>query len=169
MEFKMTEDIDQKNSEKLKKFQKLNDIFDMAETTVNDLDDEQYSTDVAIFVDDNEDELITTKTLRNDLKIIRETLLSTIQKGKSIIDTITIDIVQNGMVDSKLVDAVANLIKSTNSSMKDLSSIFKDLQDLEDRKKNRTIKTDAVQQISNTQNNIYVGNASQLLEMLNKQ
>ena len=110
--------------------------------------------------------VITIKQLKCDLKLIRETLIGTVHQGRLIIDTITKDIVQNGMVDAKLVDACANLIKSTNSSLKELSSIFKELNEIEERKKKNGQPTQPQEQ-TNVQNNIFVGNANELMNLLN--
>jgi len=153
---------------RLAKFNKLNEIFEIAEETVHEIIIEENKLDnlPTIYVEENEEEdLVSYGTLKADLKIIRETLMGSVMKGKLIIDQITIDIVENGMVDAKLVDAVANLIKSTNSSLKELSSIFKDMQELDDKKKKKA--PEQTGPVSNTQNNIFVGNASQLMELLN--
>jgi hypothetical protein len=114
---------------------------------------------------EDREELITIKQLKCDLKLIRETLIGTVHQGRLIIDTITKDIVQNGMVDAKLVDACANLIKSTNSSLKELSGIFKELNEIDERK-NKKLPTVPETQ-TNVQNNIFVGNANDLMSLLN--
>jgi hypothetical protein len=64
-----------------------------------------------------------------------------------------------------LVDACANLIKSTNSSLKELSGIFKELNEIDERK-NKKLPTVPETQ-TNVQNNIFVGNANDLMSLLN--
>lgn len=158
------------------KLDKLSKVFDMAEETITELviEDEEDDCDVSqssnlpcLYHEPEEiEELITIKTLKSDLKLIRETLIGTVKQGRLIIDTITRDIVQSGLIDSKLVDACANLIKSTNSSLKELSSIFKELNDIEERK-NKKVQPTQPQEQTNVQNNIFVGNANELMNLLN--
>lgn len=120
------------------KLDKLSQIFDMAEETIHEIiiedEDDKISLPTIYVESEDRDELITIKQLKSDLKLIRETLIGTVHQGRLIIDTITKDIVQNGLVDAKLVDACANLIKSTNSSLKELSGIFKELNEIDERK-----------------------------------
>lgn len=157
------------------KLDKLSKVFDMAEETITELvieDEEDFDTTQSsnlpcLYHEPEEiEELITIKTLKSDLKLIRETLIGTVKQGRLIIDTITRDIVQSGLIDSKLVDACANLIKSTNSSLKELSSIFKELNDIEERK-NKKVQPTQPQEQTNVQNNIFVGNANELMNLLN--
>lgn len=149
------------------KFEKLNETFDIAEEALEEisvvLDDNNNLPE--ILHDEESDELLSSNLLRNDLKSIRFTILSNVQQGKKIIDRMTQEVLETGIVDAKLIDAVANMIKSTNASLKDMSSIFKELQEIEqsNKKKNPEVNGD----INNTQN-IFVGNASDLLDMLNK-
>jgi hypothetical protein len=150
------------------KLDKLSQIFDMAEETIHEIviEEDKISLPTIYVEAEDRDELITIKQLKCDLKLIRETLIGTVHQGRLIIDTITKDIVQNGMVDAKLVDACANLIKSTNSSLKELSSIFKELNEIEERKKKNGQPTQPQEQ-TNVQNNIFVGNANELMNLLN--
>lgn len=149
------------------KLDKLSQIFDMAEETIHEIviEEDKISLPTIYVEAEDRDELITIKQLKCDLKLIRETLIGTVHQGRLIIDTITKDIVQNGMVDAKLVDACANLIKSTNSSLKELSSIFKELNEIEERKKKNGQPTQPQEQ-TNVQNNIFVGNANELMNLL---
>lgn len=150
------------------KLDKLSQIFDMAEETIHEIviEEDKISLPTIYVEAEDREELITIKQLKCDLKLIRETLISTVNQGRLIIDTITKDIVQNGLIDSKLVDACANLIKSTNSSLKELSSIFKELNEIEERKKKNGQPTQPQEQ-TNVQNNIFVGNANELMNLLN--
>lgn len=150
------------------KLDKLSQIFDMAEETIHEIviEEDKISLPTIYVEAEDREELITIKQLKCDLKLIRETLIGTVHQGRLIIDTITKDIVQNGMVDAKLVDACANLIKSTNSSLKELSSIFKELNEIEERKKKNGQPTQPQEQ-TNVQNNIFVGNANELMNLLN--
>lgn len=151
------------------KLDKLSQIFDMAEETIHEIiiedEDDKISLPTIYVESEDRDELITIKQLKSDLKLIRETLIGTVHQGRLIIDTITKDIVQNGLVDAKLVDACANLIKSTNSSLKELSGIFKELNEIDERK-NKKLPTVPETQ-TNVQNNIFVGNANDLMSLLN--
>ncbi len=157
------------------KLDKLSQIFDMAEETITEIiiEDEQEGPGVdislpALYIDDEQrEELITIHALKSDLKIIRETLMGTVNQGRLIINTVTNDIVNNGLIDAKLVDAVANMIKSTNSSLKELTSIFKELNEIEERKNKRLPVENPTSQ-TNVQNNIFVGNANDLMSLLNK-
>lgn len=149
----------------LDKFNIINNTLDIEPLEPKHLVVVNSTSDVNIYHDETSDELLSLDTLKSDLKNAREILLSNTQKGKLIIDQITQTIIEDNYGDPKLVDAVANLIKHTNSSLKDLSSMYKDLQDLEDRKKSRK-PTENPQSIQNTQNNIFVGNAKDILEML---
>ena len=151
------------------KLDKLSQIFDMAEETIHEIviedEDDKISLPTIYVESEDREELITIKQLKSDLKLIRETLIGTVHQGRLIIDTITKDIVQNGLVDAKLVDACANLIKSTNSSLKELSGIFKELNEIDERK-NKKLPTVPETQ-TNVQNNIFVGNANDLMSLLN--
>lgn len=151
------------------KLDKLSQIFDMAEETIHEIviedEDDKISLPTIYVEAEDREELITIKQLKSDLKLIRETLIGTVHQGRMIIDTITKDIVQNGLVDAKLVDACANLIKSTNSSLKELSGIFKELNEIDERK-NKKLPTVPETQ-TNVQNNIFVGNANDLMSLLN--
>lgn len=149
------------------KLDKLSQIFDMAEETIHEIviEEDKISLPTIYVEAEDRDELITIKQLKCDLKLIRETLIGTVHQGRLIIDTITKDIVQNGVVDAKLVDACANLIKSTNSSLKELSGIFKELNEIDERK-NKKIPAGPETQ-TNVQNNIFVGNANDLMSLLN--
>lgn len=149
------------------KLDKLSQIFDMAEETIHEIviEEDKISLPTIYVEAEDREELITIKQLKCDLKLIRETLISTVHQGRLIIDTITKEIVQNGMVDAKLVDACANLIKSTNSSLKELSGIFKELNEIDERK-NKKLSTVPETQ-TNVQNNIFVGNANDLMSLLN--
>lgn len=158
---------------RLNKFQKLNETFQIAERTINELNDFddiddsgkaviEYNPDVYA-----EGDLLNIKMLKEDLHLIRSVLLSNVQKGKLIIDAISRDIAESGAFsDSKMIEALSSLIKNTNSSLKDLSSIFKDLYEIENSKKNKPAPASSETGTTNTQNNIFVGNAKDILEML---
>jgi hypothetical protein len=151
---------------KLAKFQKLNQIFEIAEDTLEDMEKE-FDIPVPTLYEEESDDLISIGMLKADLKLIRETLMSNVAKGKAIVDSISVEIVSGGSVDSKLIDSLANLIKATNGSMKELSGIFKELHEIEREKKVKTSTVEANNgTITNTQNNIFVGNASDIMEML---
>ena len=66
----------------------------------------------------------------------------------------------------KISKIYSSLIKNTNSSLKELSAVFKDLHEIENGKKSKSpvVPTGSV----NTQNNIFVGNAKDILDMLGK-
>ena len=153
------------------KVDKLAQIFEMAEEALTEIvieDGEEVDINLpAIYVEaEDREELITITALKSDLRLIRETLLSTVHQGKLIIETITRDIVHNGLVDAKLVDACANLINSTNTSLKSLTSIFRELNDIEE-KKNKKNAVVIEPGNTNVQNNIFVGNANDLMSLLN--
>ena len=153
---------------KLAKFQKLNQVFGIAEETLDSMEEEFDISVPALYEATDDDDLISIGMLKADLKLIRETLMSNVAKGKAIVDSISVEIVSGGSVDSKLIDSLANLIKATNGSMKELSGIFKELHDIEREKKVKSPVPTEAGTVNNTQNNIFVGNASDIMDMISK-
>lgn len=153
---------------RLQKFQKLNETFEIAEKTLSDLEDDFEGALVEYTPqEDDSEELISIQMLKQDLFLIRSVLISNVQKGRLIIDAISRDIAADGgFSDSKMVEALSSLIKNTNSSLKELSAVFKDLHEIENGKKSKSpvVPNGSV----NTQNNIFVGNAKDILDMLGK-
>lgn len=160
------------------KFKVLNDTFDMAEDTLNDIQievDKMCNTGIDIYKtpiendseSTNTSDLVPMEMLRSDFTIIRETLISNVLKGKLIINTITDDVISGNIIDARSIEAVANLIRATNGSLKELSNIFKEFQDIDDtKKKNKTDNSNSSNtQINNTQN-IFVGTSADLLDLL---
>jgi hypothetical protein len=150
---------------KLAKFQKLNQVFEIAEDTLESMEDEFDIPVPVLYEEEETEELISINMLKSDLRLIRETLMSNVAKGKAIVDSISVEIVSGGSVDSKLIESLASLIKATNGSMKELSAIFKELHDIE-REKKKATKAPEGAMITNTQNNIFVGSASEIMDMI---
>ena len=104
--------------------------------------------------------------LYQDFSNIRGTLISTVNQGKIVIDTLTNEIVCNP-TDSEMVASYSQLISVVNSSMKLLGTTYKDISDvILQIRKIEEISNVAPSSVTNIQNNFYAESTADIIKQL---
>lgn len=156
------------------KLDKLNSHFDIAESTIHELSEHidvlVPTVDTEIDFDDRSQNIITVNLLKKDFMMIRDTLLTNISNGKTVLQAITVDLMAlEGSKNSQMISAYAELVGVVNNSMKLLTSTYKDIVDIqkavivEEEKDKKNTGGDT----NNTQINNYYGmSVSDLVEQI---
>lgn len=177
------------NSTKSKgKIDKLNEVFDLTSEvldsiniddttdTTNSTDRSSIKTERSLVVNENRTpktlteinselndyDIISIKTLREDYNYIKESIISNVEFGKTLLNKAMENISGDFEVSPEMIESISSLIKANNSSLKDLSKIYKEIKDIENSKR-KSVPPDSSDKKSNT-NFIFTGNLQSLLE-----
>lgn len=149
------------------KLDKISQSFDIAVTTVQELDSEVSKdvVEVRSIKSITPSDMFQLDVLYSDFTNIRTTLMDTVNKGKLVIDTITVEL-QVAPDNAELVVGYSQLIQVVNSSMRLLTSTYKDITEviLKIKKFEENTK-DALGDAgtTNIQNNFYVENVNDII------
>lgn len=149
------------------KLDKISQSFDIAVTTVQELDSEVSKdvVEVRSIKSITPSDMFQLDVLYSDFTNIRTTLMDTVNKGKLVIDTITVEL-QVAPDNAELVAGYSQLIQVVNSSMRLLTSTYKDITEviLKIKKFEENTK-DALGDAgtTNIQNNFYVENVNDII------
>lgn len=151
----------------LGKLDKISQSFDIAVTTVQELDCEVSKdvVEVKSIKSITPSDMFQLDILYSDFTNIRTTLMDTVNKGKLVIDTITVEL-QVAPDNAELVAGYSQLIQVVNSSMRLLTSTYKDITDviLKIKKfEENTKDTVGDASTTNIQNNFYVENVNDII------
>ena len=109
------------------KLDKLNEFFDITESTVQEIAKQVEDIDYEEVSSEIDDNIITIDLLKKDFLFIRETLLETVKNGKTVIGKLSLEIeVQEGS-SGNVISAYAELVATVNNSLKLLSGTYKDI------------------------------------------
>jgi hypothetical protein len=108
------------------KLDKLNSQFEIAESTVYELA-EYIDNDIEINEEVDDADILSMKMLKEDFKMIRNTLLDTIDNGKKVISNLTQEILTLEGNSGSAISAYAELIMTVNSSMKLLTETYQNI------------------------------------------
>jgi hypothetical protein len=127
-------DIDKSRAETLaNKLDSLNQYFDITESTISEIskhicvDDSEETELIEESEDDDTIQIIDLKTLKEDFRTIRSTLLETIKNGKIVIGSLTTSITELDTDNPDMIDAYASLVGTVNNSLKLLTGTYKDI------------------------------------------
>lgn len=113
------------------KLDKLNQFFDITQSTVDEITKEVETIEEPVIVlDDEDNSIITLSLLKSDFHFIRQTLINNIENGKRVIDKISLEIEVEEQSAGSVISAYAELVGIINSSLKLLSSSYKDIIDM---------------------------------------
>lgn len=151
----------------LGKLDKISQSFDIAVTTVQELECEVSKdvVEVKSIKSITPSDMFQLDILYSDFTNIRTTLMDTVNKGKLVIDTITVEL-QVAPDNAELVAGYSQLIQVVNSSMRLLTSTYKDITDviLKIKKfEENTKDTVGDASTTNIQNNFYVENVNDII------
>jgi methyl-accepting chemotaxis protein len=150
------------------KMEKISKSFDIAESQIVEMTEVIQSevSNVKNLPTMNISDMFQLDMLQSDFMAMRSTLMDTVTKGKLVIDAITNEIVINP-TDAEMVGSYSQLISVVNSSMKLLSSTYKDIGDIVARvKKLEEVSKPEVGNVTNIQNNFYAESTSDIIKQL---
>ena len=156
----------------LNKLDNISKNFEIAETTVKELTEVvvENVNEVKNLPSVDIGDMFKLNMLQEDFLSVRNTLLDTVTKGKMVIDALTNEIIINP-TDAEMVAGYSQLIQVVNSSMKLLSSTYKDISDIVIKVKKleeMSNKSDEgkIGTMNNIQNNFYVESTSDIIKQL---
>ena len=112
------------------KLDRLNQFFDITQSTVDEITKEVDTIDDFEVIDEDENSIITLSLLKSDFGFIRKTLIDNIENGKKVIDKLSLEIEVEQQSAGSVISAYAELVGTINSSLKLLSSSYKDIIDM---------------------------------------
>ena len=156
----------------ISKLDNISKNFEIAETTVKELTEVvvENVNEVKNLPSVDIGDMFKLNMLQEDFLSVRNTLLDTVTKGKMVIDALTNEIIINP-TDAEMVAGYSQLIQVVNSSMKLLSSTYKDISDIVIKVKKleeMSNKSDEgkIGTMNNIQNNFYVESTSDIIKQL---
>lgn len=166
---KKMDKADGKANTLVSKLDKISQSFDIAETTVKELEVEVTKdvAEVKSIRNISPSDVFQLDLLYGDFTNIRTTLMDTVTKGKLVIDTLTVEL-QVSPNNAELVAGYSQLISVVNSSMKLLSTTYKDISDviLRIKKFEESNKESETAGTTNIQNNFYTENVNDIIAAL---
>lgn len=166
---KKMDKADGKANTLVSKLDKISQSFDIAETTVKELEVEVTKdvAEVKSIKNISPSDVFQLDLLYGDFTNIRTTLMDTVTKGKLVIDTLTVEL-QVSPNNAELVAGYSQLISVVNSSMKLLSTTYKDISDviLRIKKFEESNKESETAGTTNIQNNFYTENVNDIIAAL---
>lgn len=153
------------------KLDKISKNFDIATTEV-----EEMTTEVTTEVEEiksksianiSPSDMFQLDILYSDFTTIRSTLMDTVNKGKLVIDTLTVELTV-APDNAELVASYSQLIGVVNSSMRLLSTTYKDITDVIVRIKKfeENNKDETAGGVTNIQNNFYAENVNDIIALV---
>lgn len=112
----------------------------------------------------DEYDIISIRTLRKDYNYIKESVIENVELGKKLLRKAMEDIEGDYDINPDIIEAISSLIKANNTSLKDLSKIFKEIKEIENLK--RKSLNPNFNNGSETKNFIFTGNLQSLLEKM---
>ena len=165
---KTVEKNDNKASKLMNKLDNISKNFDLAEDTAKELtlEVETEVQDIKKLPSVDVGDMFQLEMLQQDFLSVRGTLLDTVTKGKSVIDTLTNEIVLNP-TDAEMIASYSQLIGVVNSSMRLLSGTYKDISDIVTKiKKLEEMAETTSNNVTNIQNNFYAENTNDIIKQL---
>lgn len=158
-----------------KKLDKIASQFDIAESAVEDMDEYiSESLPAEVTFEKNPIELptevvesvIKVSLLKEDFHTIRETLLSTVKSGRLILQSLADELlISDSERKSQMITSFAELTNAVNQSLKLLSSIYKDI--VQVQKEIMNFDKPETGTVHNTQNN-FISSTAGILKLLEK-
>lgn len=153
----------------INKLDKISQSFDIATTTIKELDIEVTKDVVEVKSIKNiaPSDLFQLDILYSDFTNIRTTLMDTVTKGKLVIDTLTVELTV-APDNADLVASYSQLIGVVNSSMRLLTTTYKDITDVifKIKKFEEGNKESDGGGTTNIQNNFYAENVNDIISAL---
>jgi len=158
---------DSKANKIVSKLEKISSNFDIAESTVTELSTEIEDDvkEVKSIANISPSDMFQLDILYSDFTNIRTTLMDTVTKGKTVIDTLTNELAINP-TDAELVASYSQLIGVVNSSMKLLSTTYKDISDVILRIKKFEEESGNSGATTNIQNNFHIESTADIIKKL---
>ena len=127
-----------------RKVENLEQIFNTAEKTIIEVEKSE------IICQELDDEFL---MLKEDLQIVRTTILSTLQRAKNVLDMLSTNIELDPTASGSLISSYSELVNSINNSGKLLGDLYKTLIDIKQKsssqlENNETAKKDKVLAVS---------------------
>ena len=158
-----------------KKLDKIASQFDIAESAVDDMDEyisEALPAEVTFEKNPIElpaeivESVIKVSLLKDDFHTIRETLLSTVKSGRLILQSVADELlISDSERKSQMITSFAELTNAVNQSLKLLSSIYKDIVQVQKEIMNFDKPEQGI--VHNTQNN-FISSTADILKLLEK-
>lgn len=158
--------VDNKAGKLVSKLDMISKNFDIAAETANALSDIVMDevNEVKNLPTMNVGDIFQLELLQSDFMSVRGTLIDTVTKGKMVIDSLTNEIIMNP-TNAELVMGYSQLINVVNSSMKLLTSTYKDISDIVVKVKKLEEASGPSKQV-NIQNNFYAESTSDIIKQL---
>lgn len=161
---------DTKAGKLLNKLDKISQNFDIAETTADELAlvVEEEVGEVKNLPSMQPSDMFQLEMLQSDFMNVRTTLMDTVTKGKSVIDTLTNELILNP-TDAEMVASYSQLISVVNSSMRLLSGTYKDISEIVSKVKKleeQSGQSTGPGGVTNIQNNFFAENTNDIIKQL---
>ncbi len=159
--------IQQKAEVLASRLDRMNEHFDIVESTINECTDYVQSItidDKSSFETLEEEDIL--KLMREDFMMVRNTILGTIDNGKDVVTAVNVKLTtfEESSENPDMINSFANLIKVINDSSKLLITLYSDIiktQQLIENKKGKEVKIEGDVTI-----NTIAGNISDIIKQI---